>query len=111
MTAFEPWVVGDTYPNVGSRSAISAALGADIRALSAARDMAEIVPVKVVFDSVVGILALIRVRVPAPPIHYTHSLATQLGWADRRRRVRGTSEVLCSSVSRVEDRDRREGCG
>ena len=67
MTAPQPWVVGDTYPNVGSRSATSAAFDADIGALNASKDDVGIAPVRVVFESVVGILALVRVRlVPTP---------------------------------------------
>jgi len=60
MTAFEPLAVGGTHPDVGSRSAINAALNADIRALSAAKDVARI-PVKPVFESTIGILVFVRV--------------------------------------------------
>jgi len=74
MTAFEPWVVGDTHPNVGSRSAISAVFDADIRVLSATRDVTEIVPVKVVFESVIGILALVRVCKSYCSFCFLHSL-------------------------------------
>ena len=66
MTTFEPLAVGDTYPDIGSRSVISAELDADIRVLSAAKDVAEI-PTKAVFESAIGILVLVRVRVSAPP--------------------------------------------
>lgn len=68
MTAPQPqWVVGDTHPNVGSRSATSAAFNADIGALNAAKGEVGIAPVRAVFESVIGILALVRVRpVPAP---------------------------------------------
>jgi len=111
MTTFESWAVGDTRPDVGARSATCAALNADIRALSAAKDVVEIASVKAVFESVIGILALVRVRVSASPISYARSLGTQLGRAYRRRRVRGTSQVLRSSLPRAEDRERRERCG
>ena len=67
MAAFDPLAVGGTYPDVGSRSVVSAALNADIRALSAAKDAAE-VPVKAVFESAISILVLVRVRVSALPL-------------------------------------------
>ena len=111
MTTFEPWAAGDTRPDVGARSATCAALNADIRALSAAKDVVEIASVKAVFESVISILALVRVRVSASPIYYARSLGTQLGWAYRRRRVRRASQMLRSSVPRVEDCERRERYG
>ena len=111
MTTFEPWAAGDTRPDVGARSATCAALNADIRALGAAKDVVEIVSVKAVFESVISILALVRVRVSVSPIYYARSLGTQLGWTYRRRRVRRVSQVLRSSMPRIEDRERREKCG
>ena len=65
MTTFDPLAVGGTYLDVRSRSVISAELDADIRALSAAKDVAE-VPTKAVFESAIGILVLVRVSVSAP---------------------------------------------
>lgn len=94
MAAFEHWTVGDIHPNVGSGSVTSAALNTDIGALSAAKDAVKIIPVKAVFESVIGILALIRVSVLAPPLSCAYLSITQLGRAGGRRCVRGTSQVL-----------------
>lgn len=63
MTIFEPWAAGDTLPNVRSHPAATAALNADIGTLTAAKDALEIIPVKVLFESVIVILGLVRVRV------------------------------------------------
>ena len=63
MTAPEPWAVGDTYPNAGTRSVTSAMLDADIGDLSTTKDVVQIISVKVVFESVIDILTLVRVRV------------------------------------------------
>ena len=62
-TTFEPWAAADMPPNVGSHSATITALNVDIGIITAAKDTLEIVPVKVVFESVIGILAFVRVRV------------------------------------------------
>ena len=51
-------------PNVGSRSTTTAVLNADIETLTTARDTLEIIPVKAVFESVIVILTLVRVRDP-----------------------------------------------
>jgi hypothetical protein len=51
-------------PNVESHSATTAALNADIETLTAAKGTLEIIPVKVVVESVIVILTLVRVRVP-----------------------------------------------
>jgi len=66
MTTFEPWAVGDTSSNVGSRSATTAVLNAGIESLAVTKDTLGIIPVKAVFESVIGILNIVRVRVPAP---------------------------------------------
>jgi hypothetical protein len=50
--------------NVDSRSATTAALNADIETLTAAKDTLGIISVKVVFESVIVILTLVRVRDP-----------------------------------------------
>ena len=63
MTTFEPWGVGDTPPNDWSYPAATAALNADIETLTAAKDTLETIPVKVLFESVIVILGLVRVRV------------------------------------------------
>lgn len=63
MTTFEPWGVGDTPPNIWSHLAAIAALNADIGTLTAAKDTLEVIPAKVLFESVIVILGLVRVRV------------------------------------------------
>jgi len=50
-------------PNTGSHSEAAAALNAGIGSLTAARDAIEIIPVRVTFESAIGILGLVRVRV------------------------------------------------
>jgi len=60
---FEPWVVGDPSPNVGSHSEATPALNADIEILTVAKDTLEIIPVKALFESVIIILGLVRVMV------------------------------------------------
>ena len=64
MTISEAWAVGDAYSDVGSRSATTAVLKADIETLTAFKDMVEATPVKAVFESVIVILTLVRVRPP-----------------------------------------------
>jgi hypothetical protein len=54
-------------PHVGSRSTTTAVLNADIETLTAAKDTLKIIPVKVVFESVIVILTLVRVRDPVLP--------------------------------------------
>jgi len=49
--------------NIKSYSEATTALNAGIESLTAAKDALEIVPVRVVFESVIGILGLIRVIV------------------------------------------------
>ena len=61
MAASEPWVVGDT-PDVELHSVTTAMLGADIETLAAFKDTIQPTPVKAVFESVIGILTLVRVR-------------------------------------------------
>ena len=61
MATFKPWEIGNTLHNVGSHSA--AALNADIVTLTAAKGTLEIIPVKVLFESVIVILGLIRVSI------------------------------------------------
>ena len=51
-------------PNVGSRSTTTVVLNADIETLTAIKDTLEIIPVKAVFESVIVILTLVRVRDP-----------------------------------------------
>jgi len=62
MTASQPLADGDTPPDVEDRSAITAELNADIQTLTALKDAVEATLVKSVFESVIVILTLIRVR-------------------------------------------------
>ena len=78
MAAPRHWAVGDAHPNVEPRSSTSAAFNADIGALNAFKDTIVITPVKVVFESVIAILTLVRVRlVPAPLLHLLTKRATR----------------------------------
>ena len=49
----------------------TALLNVGIEALSGAKDMVEIIPAKAVFESAIGILILVRVRV-SPPLYYIY---------------------------------------
>ena len=49
-------------PDVKSHSETTAVFNADIESITAAKDAEEIIPVKVVFESVIVILTLVRVR-------------------------------------------------
>ena len=61
MAASEPWAVGDT-PDVELHSVTTAMLSADIETLAAFKDTIQPTPVKAVFESVIGILTLVRVK-------------------------------------------------
>ena len=63
MSTSKPWTVDDTFPDVKSRPVTTAALNADIRTLTATKGTLEIVPANAVFESVIGILCFVRVRV------------------------------------------------
>ena len=106
-----PRAVGDTSSNVGSQPAAIAALNADIGILTAVKDTLEIIPVKVLFEFVIIILGLVRVRVIVLLPFFYSFLVIRSGRGDRRRRVCGIGKVLRPSVPRVEGCDRREGHG
>ena len=61
MTTPEPWAVGDTFHG-GDHSATIAVLSAGVESLTALKDTVEITSVKAVFESVIVILTLVRVR-------------------------------------------------
>jgi len=65
MTTPEPRAVGDILTNVGHHET-TAVLNADIGTLAAFKDAVESAPVKAVFESIVGILILVRVRLLTP---------------------------------------------
>jgi len=66
-------------PSTESHSEAAAALDAGIESLTAAKDAIEIIPIRVVFESVIGILGLVRVRVlrSAPPPPHTNFWVTR----------------------------------
>ena len=70
-------------PNVESLSTTTAALNADIDTLTAAEHALEIIPVKVVFESVIVILTLVRVRTPVLSLVCAHLSVTRLERDDR----------------------------
>ena len=72
MTTSEPRAAGET-PDIKSRSVTIAMLNADIETLAAFKDTVEATPVKVVFESVIVILTLVRVRFPVL-FQFSHSL-------------------------------------
>jgi len=55
------WTIGDNPHEV-----TTAVLNADIETLIAFKDTVESIPVKAVFESVIGILSLVRVRLLTP---------------------------------------------
>ena len=70
---FKISTAGAMLPDAGTRSATIAALDADIEILTAAQTGFKAPPIKVVFESVVSVLCLIRVRV-SPLFPFLHSL-------------------------------------
>ena len=86
MTTFEPWAANDS-PNAEHRSATTAVLSAHLETLNAFKDMVEAVPVKAVFESVIVILTLVRVRFPVlfPFSHLLINGTTRTKW---QRKIR-----------------------
>lgn len=62
MAALESLVDGIEPPNIADRLAAAASLNADIQSLITSKDRIDTHPLKVVFESVVAILTLVRVR-------------------------------------------------
>ena len=60
----EPLTIDNMPTGVGTHSTTIAALAADIEALTAAKDDIRVAHLKEVFESVIDILGLVRVRVP-----------------------------------------------
>ena len=72
----EPWAAENMLTSVGTGSTTSAALNADIETLTTAINSLGDVPLRVAFESVVGILGLVRVRallrfLPCTPLNGT----------------------------------------
>ena len=68
MTTPEPWAVGDTLPDAEHHSTKIAVLSADVESLTAVRDSVETTAIKTVFESVIDILTLVKVRMSVLPI-------------------------------------------
>jgi len=66
MSTLEPWAVDDTPPNSEYNTATTAMLNTDIETLTASKDTVKATPVKAVFESVIAILTLVRVRLLVP---------------------------------------------
>ena len=73
MTTLEPWAVGDVPPGVVNHTTTTTMLNADIETLTAFKDTVEATLMKGVFESVIGILTLVRVRV-LTPLPFSHPL-------------------------------------
>lgn len=65
MATYELWAVGGA-PNVEHHLTTAATLSADIETLKTFEDTVEAAPVKAVFESVIVILTLVRVRFLVP---------------------------------------------
>jgi len=63
MTTFEPWAVENMPPNTESHSEPAATLDAGIESLTTAKDAIETIPIRAIFESAIGILGFVRVRV------------------------------------------------
>ena len=95
---------------VEAHSTTTAALNADIEALTAAKYSIEIASLKVAFGSVIDILGLVRVRVFFCPF-LVRLLTMRPGRDGGRRYICRTGPASCQSVPRVEDGDRKERLG
>jgi len=58
----EPLTAGDTHPDFDCQLATIVVLSANIEALTVFRDIVEATSVKAVFESVIAIITLVRVR-------------------------------------------------
>ena len=67
MATLEPWSVDDIPSTVEHRSAIAAILSTDIETLTTFKDTLNATPARPIFESIVVILTLIRVRLLVPP--------------------------------------------
>lgn len=66
MTTPEPRAVDDTFPDAKHQSARIAIPSAGVGSLTALKDTVEVASLKTIFESVTGILTLVKVRVLAP---------------------------------------------
>lgn len=62
MTTVEPWAIGGTSPNIEPHLATVAMLNANIETITTFKDIIEVAPVKAVFESIIVILTLVKVR-------------------------------------------------
>ena len=72
MATFEPFGVDNVPSTVEHYSTITATLNTDIEALTALKDTLKATPAKPIFESIIVILTLVRVRVLLLP--FLHSL-------------------------------------
>ena len=63
MTTPDPWAVGDIQPDVANYSTTTSVLNTGIQTLTALKATVETTPMKVIFESAIIILTLVRVRV------------------------------------------------
>ena len=71
MTTLESWAVGDISPDILDSSMTTAVLNASIETLTALNDVVETTSMREVFNSVIVILTLVRVRLLVPlPLLY-----------------------------------------
>ena len=110
MATSEPRAVDNASPDVRYHPASTATLNTDIRTLIALKDIVESPLVKAVFESVIVILSLVRVRVSLRSHSCVHLSVTRPG-RGKGGPLRGTGQGLCPSVPRVEECDRRDGRG
>ena len=62
MATFEPWGINDILSAIEHRSAVTATLNTDIETLTAFKDTLNPTPVTPIFESIIVILTLVRVR-------------------------------------------------
>ena len=93
MTVLDPQAVVDVPPSVEDNSMTTAMLNADIRILTTFKDVVGTTPVKAVFESVIVILTLIRVRLLVLLRSCAHSSVVRPG-RDKGRTARRTGKGL-----------------
>lgn len=109
MATLGPWEVDDIPFTIEDHPAVTAVLNADIETFTAFKDTLKDTPVKAIFESIIVILTLVRVRLLVLSHPRIRLLIARSGRGDRGRFVCRTGENLCQNVPRVEDSDRREG--
>jgi len=62
MATLEPWGADDTPSTIENHPAVTAILNTDIETFTAFKDTLKDTPVKAIFESIIVILTLVRVR-------------------------------------------------